>query len=253
MELSAGLKFSASGRSKIFRLKKSSNQFRLIYVPSAEYRRQLAMRKRWLQETFAEHVVWCADHAFLKHRNCVTNAEIHLGKQYVLSLDIRDFFDSITHDSLVDLVHPALLSWVLEDGAPRQGLPTSPTMSNIAMAKVDLRIQGLCDALGDISFSRYADDITVGFQDASLRGALQHGIEAILASAGFELNTHKTRLQNARNGSIHITGVAIDDQGVRPTRKTLRRIRAAKHQKNTAQVMGLTEWAQCKRPRSTGA
>lgn len=249
MELSAGLTFSASGRSVIFRLKKSSNQCRLIYVPSAEYRHQLAMRKAWLQETFAGHVVWCADHAFLKHRNCVTNAEIHLGKKYVLSLDIRDFFDSITRDALVDHVHPDLLAWLLEDGAPRQGLPTSPIVSNIAMVKVDLRIRSLCEALGDISFSRYADDITVGFQDASLRNVLQQGIEAILASAGFTLNKHKTRLQNARNGSIHITGVAIDDKRVRPTRKTLRRIRAAKHQKNTAQVTGLTEWALCKLPR----
>ena len=207
------------------------------------------MRKRWIQETFAEHDFWCADHAFLKHRNCVTNAEIHLGKQYVLSLDIRDFFDSITHDALVGYVHPALLFWLLEDGAPRQGLPTSPALSNIAMIEVDRRIRSLCEELGDVSFSRYADDITVGFQDASLRNVLQKGIKAILASAGFRLNKHKTRLQNARNGSIHITGVAIDNQGVRPTRKTLRRIRAAKHQKNTAQVTGLTEWALCKLPR----
>jgi len=232
-------------------LKKSSNQFRLIYIPSDEYREELARCKEELQQILDKHVDGCADHAFLKKRNCVTNAEMHLGKRYVLSLDIQNFFDSITRSSLVDRLSPDLLFWVLEDGAPRQGLPTSPLVSNIAMIEVDRRIQRLCEALGNVSFSRYADDITIGFQDPALRTILQRGIKMILGSRGLALNRQKTHLQNARNGSIHITGVAIDHQRVRPTRKTLRRIRAAKHQQNTAQVAGLTEWARCKFPRLT--
>ena len=251
MELSAGLKLSQSGRSSIFQLKKSSNCFRSIYVPSTGYREELVRCKEELEHILDRHIDRCADHAFIKGRNCPTNAEMHLGKQYVLSLDIQDFFDSITRDSLNDLLSEDLMFWVLEDGAPRQGLPTSPLVANIAMIEVDRRIHQLCDAFGDVSFSRYADDITIGFQEPSLRTILQQGVETILGSRGLTLNKQKTRLQNVRNGSIHITGVAIDHQRVRPTRKTMRRIRAAKHQQNTAQIAGLTEWAKCKFPRLT--
>jgi hypothetical protein len=63
------------------------------------------------------------------------------------------------------------------------------------------------------------------------------------------LNTKKTRLQNSKNGAIHVTGVALTDTGVRPTRSTLRRIRAATHQDRSPQVKGLTEWARCKLPK----
>jgi hypothetical protein len=63
------------------------------------------------------------------------------------------------------------------------------------------------------------------------------------------LNQRKTRFQSTSNGLIHITGVALDGSLIRPTRATLRRIRAATHQNNQRQVRGLTEWAACRYPR----
>lgn len=239
---------SKSGRSTIRRLPKSRSTARKIYVPCASYREELAWCKEELQEILDTQKHSCADHAFVRGRNCVTNAEAHLGRSYVLSLDVEEFFDSIRSCVLTELLSPDLLFWVLEDGAPRQGLPTSPLVANIAMLDADRRIRHLCDALGGVTYTRYADDLTFGFDDLSLRSLVQQGVEMILKSMGLVLNRRKTRLQCAKNGNIQITGVAIDDFYVRPTRSIRRRLRAATHQGNRAQAVGLEEWAKCKRP-----
>ncbi len=240
---------SRSGRCTIYRQEKGLGEFRLIYVPSGDYREELFWCKKELQQILDTHMESCADHAFVEGRNCVSNADVHIGMRYVLSLDIADFFDSVNRSSLNGLLSEDLLSWVMEDGAPRQGLPTSPLVANIAMLDVDRRIRKLCESLGVVNYSRYADDISLSFKERSLRMILEIGIETILASHGMAIKARKTRLQNANNGCIHITGVAIGNRGVRPTRATLRRIRAAMHQGNTAYYNGLVEWARCRYPR----
>ena len=45
------------------------------------------------------------------------------------------------------------------------------------------------------------------------------------------------------------TGVGVDNNGVYPSRKTLRKIRAAKDQSNYSSLSGLLEWSQCKFPK----
>lgn len=235
-------------RCKIRRIKKGSGKYRLIYIPNAQYKQDLSRCSAELASILDDHLDDCLDHAFIRGRNCVTNARTHIGKTYVLSLDIEDFFDSIGIPLLTNFVKSEILDLVLEGGAPRQGLPTSPVVANIAMLDIDKRIRQLCESLGEISYSRYADDITVGFDIPSLRTALQSGIEAILLAKGLRLNIKKTLLQNSRNGAIRITGVSVVEGGVRPTRKTGRRIRAAVHQGNAFAAKGLIEWSKCKLP-----
>ena len=50
--------------------------------------------------------------------------------------------------------------------------------------------------------------------------------------------------------AVIITGVAIDDKGAHPTRKTLKKIRAAKHSGNNKSLYGLLEWSKCNPPKA---
>jgi len=68
-------------------------------------------------------------------------------------------------------------------------------------------------------------------------------------SCGFIINNNKTKFQNYKNGRRVITGVGVDNTGVYPTRKTIKRIRAAAHQDNEPQLNGLLEWSKCKLPK----
>jgi hypothetical protein len=75
-------------------------------------------------------------------------------------------------------------------------------------------------------------------------------ITNIVNKAGFKVNKSKTKIQSAKNGRIIITGVAIDNKGVHPTRKTLKKIRAAKHSGNKKSLSGLIEWSKCSLPKT---
>lgn len=241
--------FSSSGRSVICRIPKGNGAHRLLYIPDESYRRDLKAASPAILAALDRHASDCADHAFQKGRNCVTNAQAHVGKRFTLSLDLTDFFDSINPSLIAPALDPALVELVTEDRAPRQGLPTSPWVSNLAMLEADKRLRLLCAGLGSVSFTRYADDLTFGFSDRAMAPIIHGAAKAILSSYGLTINEAKTSIQSVKNGSMVITGVSVTPHGVHPTRKTLRRIRAALHQNNAPQLKGLREWAMCKLPK----
>ena len=84
------------------------------------------------------------------------NAAPHVGREVLLKLDIRGFFDSITYPMVKEKAFPAarysepnriLLSilCVYRDALP-QGAPTSPAISNIIMKEFDDTVGRWCAA-----------------------------------------------------------------------------------------------------------
>lgn len=235
-------------RCHIFYIPKGNGSFRRIYIPDDDYRALLIVAKRELDSVFLYRVGGCADHAFVEGRNCVTNALMHMGGAYLLTVDVESFFDSISVDLVSNLIPKNLIDIVFEDGAPRQGLLTSPIVANIAMLDVDRRISMFCEAIGGVVYSRYADDLSFSFGCREMAGYVLVGVRKILGDYRLLINNAKTRLQNSKNGNFVITGVSVGSSGVKPTRKTLKRIRAAEHQGKKNHAQGLREWAKCNPP-----
>ena len=102
----------------------------------------------------------------------------------------------------------------------------------------------------DAKYTRYADDLVVSFDNKKDIGKVIFLIKSIVNDAKFKINKKKTKIQNIKNGRIIITGVGIDKKGVYPTRKTIKKIRAAIYNNNQACNKGLQEWAKCKLPKS---
>jgi len=136
---------------------------------------------------------------------------------WVLDLDIRGFFDAISHEWLVKfiehriadrrvvrLIQKWLNAGVLEDGkrirmeeGTPQGGSASPLLANIYLHYVfDLWVQAWRRkrAHGDVIVVRYADDIVVGFQVKA--DAEQFWAELVERMRKFSLELHpdKTRL-----------------------------------------------------------
>ena len=146
------------------------------------------------------------------------NAAPHIGKRYLLKMDITDFFDSIRFDMIVSSVfntsrYPkhigAMLTafCCLEDVLP-QGSCTSPALSNLVMKHFD-------DTFGDwcrrhrFSYTRYSDDITVS-GDSSLYPAFCVAKD-MLEKMGFELNERKTHfVTNASRQTV--TGLTVNEK-----------------------------------------
>ncbi len=225
--------------------KKKAGEYRLIYSPNEEEKASLRALLPRLQVIAARICGKCM-HGFMPCRSPVTNAMAHRGYGFTLSFDLADFFDSVCATHLRGLIDDDILERVLIDGAPRQGLPTSPTVANIAAAGLDNTILAYIDGK-NVVYTRYADDLTFSFNDYNLYTDLKTRIPQLVETAGFALNFNKTRLQDARFGKRVVTGVCVSADIACP-RYIRRKMRAAKHYNQQKQLRGLTEWTKLKLP-----
>ncbi|MDG7000957.1 MAG: RNA-directed DNA polymerase [Nitrososphaerota archaeon] len=228
---------------------KRSGGTRLIYVPSWEEKTALRSIAGTLTSKAAKADRSGVAHGFVRYRSPVTNARAHIGHAYTVSFDLKNFFESVTPDKLVGKLSQSELDMVIVDGAARQGLPTSPAVANLAASELDKAILKWIAKRGkQIIYTRYADDLTFSFDDAALIEILRQSIPQIVSRCGFAVNPKKVRVQSATAGRRIVCGVAVGENEIYPTRAARRRLRAAIHQGNTAQINGLGEWCKLRPP-----
>jgi RNA-directed DNA polymerase len=135
---------------------------------------------------------------------------------WILDLDLKSFFDNISHEKLVQLVEkriadPRILrliqKWlkagVMEDGVwseteagTPQGAVISPLLSNVYLHYVldQWTDQWRQAARGEITIVRYADDAILGFERQDEAERYLRELKEHLREFGLELNEDKTRL-----------------------------------------------------------
>ena len=95
------------------------------------------------------------------------NAFYHSNSLYGLTIDLKDFFPSITSKMVFSLFKKVgynnfaaqiLTNICTLDGSLPQGAVTSPALSNLICIRLDNRLEGLCKKR-EIFYSRYADDM----------------------------------------------------------------------------------------------
>jgi len=279
------------GAMRIRRIPKGNGRFRTIYVPNAAEKRKLRALLPLLHELHAklvdEHGTRGIAHGFVENRNPVTCALPHRGFQVTVSCDLENWFDTVSKQQLLDAgVPPEVAEQITVDGYVRQGLPTSPVAANIAAVAFDKDMAWSLSTLKlnmsrhgyecTCAYTRYADDITVSFSLAGIASewpgpSITYIKNAITRNAKYHnwtIAEHKTHVQHAKAGRRIVVGIAVDDR-VQATRKTRRKLRAARHQASKYRVdngvngrptvsptsapansaRGLTEWAACKLPR----
>ena len=236
-------------RTRQIKIRKRRGEYRTIYVPSPEYKYQLRQIAGKLESKARALDKEGISHGFTRFKSPITNAAAHVGREFTLSIDLKDFFDHVTPEKLKGKLSKSEIELVVENGAARQGLPTSPAVANIAFSPTDaaiikwIKINNM-----DIIYTRYADDMTFSFDAPKFEIKLLAALRNIIGRAGFKINDRKTKLQRAIDGRRVVTGIAVDKDGVHPTRKMKRKLRAALHQKNVDEARGLSEWCQCKQP-----
>lgn len=239
---------------KVVKIPKRNGGFRDIYIPSDSFKEKLQSLLSLIKNIYYKHKKVDCDHAFYQGRNSVTNANAHIKHRYVLSLDIKNFFESVSEHHLKKYVPPHILELTLINNKLPQGFPTSPYLSNIAMIPFDYQLlQALNNIDSTIVYTRYADDLTFSFGDPQTKDAIITIVIQLLRLHRFKLNKSKIKFQDKCNGRAIITGISVSTTGVHPTRKTLKKIRAALHQNNEASFRGLVEWSFCKPPKQTSS
>jgi RNA-directed DNA polymerase len=108
-------------------------------------------------------------HGFIKDRGAITNANEHQTRPFLLNLDLRNYFGSITRRRVLGVlqamglkqdVATAVCSICVTRNQLPQGAPTSPILSNIVAYRLD-RVLMKFAKTHRMRYTRYADDITL--------------------------------------------------------------------------------------------
>lgn len=240
-----------------FTIPKRRSGERVILAPKRELK---AIQRHILDEIVGRVPGSEQAHGFVPGRSIVTNAEVHVGQNVVLNMDLKDFFPSITYPRVrgvfISLGYSFAVGSTLallctgrervayeRDGKPLyisigerhlvQGAPTSPAISNLVARKLDRRLAGLA-ASKSFNYTRYADDLS--FSGAALDDTLRilDVAQRIIADEGFAPHPDKIRIYRQSSRQI-VTGLVVNNR-VNVPRTLRRQLRAILHQ---AQHTGL--------------
>ena len=162
-------------------------------------------------------------------RSIIDNAKIHVGKPWVVHIDIRDFFPNTD----IGKVYKALeATFEFDDEVLEvlthlttfrrrlpQGSPSSPMLGNLVLLPLYDRVAQMCNKMNlDCSF--YIDDITISGKNA--RDAIEPVI-GFIRDLGYSVRSKKVNA-NPSNGSQVVTGLSVNSK-VSVTRRRLESIR----------------------------
>jgi RNA-directed DNA polymerase len=236
--------FFAAGRKTLFDCARHpEREYRITAIPKRHGGvRQLAVPSRQLRYMQVRILRWILEKepvssyaaAYVKDRGLRENAAPHVGKRYLLKLDIRDFFGSIRFAQVQSAAFsqphfPTQTGALLTAlcccrGVLPQGAPTSPALSNLVMRPFDDAMGSWCAARG-IAYTRYCDDMAFS-ADIPLYGAYQTA-KTMLRSMGFSLNEEKTRFVT-HAGRQSVTGLTVNEK-ISVNRGYKRRLRQEVH------------------------
>ena len=226
-------------RENDFSIRKKHGGLRQITAPRRRMR-ELLMSLNDILTSIYEPTPWA--YGFVTKRSVVDNARLHVGRKFVLNIDLHDFFPSITFYQVKHCLMgepysfseyaaelTANLCVVCRDGRKHlaQGFPTSPILSNMVCAEMDRQLAELSERSG-VVYSRYADDMTFSSDEPVLHapdGEFFRQVKQIVESHGFALNDKKTRLQHRGQQRQEVTGLNVTDK-VNTTRGYMREIRS---------------------------
>ena len=172
-------------------------------------------------------------HGFVYGKSTRTNAASHLSKKLVLSVDIKDYFESISKDliskSLTQIgFNEDVSEWIscitTMNNHLVQGYNTSPTIANIVTNQMDIDLLKICT--DKVVYTRYADDLYFSSNDDLPNVS---DIKQVIENYGFILNDSKTK--NMKRGRFQfVTGLTVfDNKMPRIPKKIKRNIRLEIH------------------------
>lgn len=251
------IKASGKKRYKTFSIKKKSGSLRTINAPCSGLKVFQKCLNFIIQTYYQPNA---SAYGFVPGRSIADGAKKHVGKRYVLNIDLKDFFDTIEHHRVKaiftlppfnlkdDKENPNSLPYILanlccnpkevtrfgKDGNPYQcvrnvtpqGAPTSPMITNLICSQMDRRLLGLAKRFR-LSYSRYADDITFS---TNAKEVFEPGSEFMVElrriveeDQKFRINNEKTRVQSKAYRQ-EVTGLVVNSK-VNVTKRYVKQIR----------------------------
>lgn len=158
-------------------------------------------------------------YAFEKMKSIPVMAQMHVGKQVIVSVDIKDFFHSIKQDRLQTLFEnlgigqmPArtLSELCTYKAFVPQGALTSPKVANIVTAMTfGPVLKTFCDERG-LTLTIYADDVTISSTNpAENVSEILSFVTSTIRAHGFRVNREKTKVMWHKRRQ-YVCGVVVN-------------------------------------------
>ena len=220
---------------EVFEIPKKEGTRKICGLKSDEDGKKFARMQKLLYKRFLDKIpVSIHAKGFIAGEDYQEFLKPHIGNQYFMRIDIKDFFGSFSERAIKRglaeyIVDKKALGTVyelctLEKKLP-QGAVTSPVLSNILFKKADQRILKYCQKIDEdymkengnrknhicrICYTRYADDMLFSsdFLDFGENMYFYHMISKILGDNGFEINRRKTVISK---DEIALNGYVIEN------------------------------------------
>lgn len=227
-----------------FEIKKKSGKARVINAPDK--------RLKMLQRKIADLLTPLYRrrnpvHGFVLDRSVKTNAQSHIGGKFLVNLDLKDFFPTISQKRITGVlrslgIEPDIANAIsvicCVNGCLPQGAPSSPILSNMVCFRLDRELLAFAKQARCI-YTRYADDLTFSsyqplnglFETAPPSPGhfppdlLTKPLQRFFASNGFTVNPTKLHYSD-RHSRRTVTGIRINES-LNVDRRFVRNLRAA--------------------------
>lgn len=198
---------------QVYKINKRTSGYRHIYAPSPILK---SVQRKILHNILNYKTISNYAKAYKRGIGLKENASPHIGKKYVLKLDIVDFFENIgfyeVYDSCFneayfpkEVGHLLTYLCTYESRLP-QGAPTSAYISNLIMKEFDEEIGAWC--LGrDIAYTRYSDDMT--FSGDFNASEVIKKVRKMLYKLGLKINNKKINVISCAQQQA-VTGLVVN-------------------------------------------
>lgn len=223
-----------------YEIPKKNGKPRTIMIPSLHLK---TLQKRINREIFS-HVKY-PEYLYggVEGKDYVRNAEMHANAQVLISLDVKDFYPSISADRVTGIyqyllkfnpgVAELLAKLTTYKGAVPQGACTSSHLANLILHDVEYSVAQYCKNAG-LVYTRLLDDICVSSETALSGKKMSRIIEMIsrmLRDQGLKLKPQKTRISSKSNPKelMEVTGLWVNRGMPRVNSTERRSIRVEVH------------------------
>lgn len=206
---------------------------RVIYTPK---RRPIVIPNEYLKEKQKElyRLLIAAKipkFVFSKKGSFYANkARFHLGDDYLINVDIKDFYPSINFRRISKLFNDIgiigssanenLTYCTTFSRSLPQGFVTSPILSNLVVAQIDKDLYRYC-RMRDIRYSRYVDDLTFSGKK-KFEASFLTKVARIVHGDGFKLN-NKTQIYGLSDVKF-VLGLRLGDDEISISDEYLQRV-----------------------------
>lgn len=195
-------------------LKKKDGTLRPIRAPKDKLK---VIQRAILKNILSDIKLPPCCYGFSKNKSIIENAKTHSKNDFLLNLDIQDFFPSVHYKKVQQIfldiglnneISNILCGLTTYEYRLPQGAPTSPFLASFALSNLDYRLMKLAKS-NYLTYTRYFDDIS--FSGNKRIVVLEKDIMRIIKEEGYKVKMSKRKLFE-KGQEKEVNGILITDK-----------------------------------------